>query len=789
MRRSLPGSTLIRLALPALLAGGAAPARAVLDIEDRGPALHNGVIQLRVTNAGILGNAFFAVGRSTDPSFEHPPGSGREALNYASLWVGGRLEDGTVHVSGGSLLEFRPTPDPADRVRLVAANERRILRFHDDDNDGRVDEETLDGRDEDGDGEVDEDLGLFSQQMAAAQYVDDRPEAVAYVYPGGEVHRPLGVSVRQEVFGWAIPGYDRAAGVRWVITNHSGRLLRDVYVGLYADLDSRRRENAIGHLDDRVEELGYRRTIFTGGALPTDPAECRRPDNTIVFPTGVLAGRVHAVADRDSTAGLPFAAFLPLSHTTDPLAHFDHRFSQPISRAPAAIGFRSQVFEVNVPPASGGPPLTDAGRYAALADPAPDAGRARGRHGDWAVLVSCGPFSRLDPGQSLEINGALLASASRETLLAQMENLALIEHGIRFNLEPDDPGTPSEWMFHGATGIHGHEACLRPPGGVTLVADPHCLSKFEEPTLGEQLVVYPPDRCLWTDADCNACTGIGGYDAAYRWMAPGLLPPPPGMRVVPLDRGVRVEWDNYPEVAIRSDVHDWGETRFIGYRVWKVADWHDRASLMPDLDRWSLALNAGDDPETGAVPLAAHTDSTLEPERLLYERPLYPVGRYAWEDREVLNGFDYAYFVSSVYEARLRDPAGFLHTRKVVSPIQAGFDRRVSPRGAAAARSGSVRVVPNPYRGAAPWDRRPVLGDAPTSHLDFVGLPRALCRITIWTVAGDRVADVVHDGRGGSGQAPWNLVTRNGQDVASGIYVFTVDSPLGRQTGRFVVIR
>ena len=39
------------------------------------------------------------------------------------------------------------------------------------------------------------------------------------------------------------------------------------------------------------------------------------------------------------------------------------------------------------------------------------------------------------------------------------------------------------------------------------------------------------------------------------------------------------------------------------------------------------------------------------------------------------------------------------------------------------------------------------------------------------------------------GQARWNLISRNGQDVVSGIYLFTVDSPLGRSTGRFVVIR
>jgi hypothetical protein len=70
-----------------------------------------------------------------------------------------------------------------------------------------------------------------------------------------------------------------------------------------------------------------------------------------------------------------------------------------------------------------------------------------------------------------------------------------------------------------------------------------------------------------------------------------------------------------------------------------------------------------------------------------------------------------------------------------------------------------------------------------------MGLPRARATIKIWTVAGDLVAQIVHDGSAGDGQASWNLISRNGQDVESGIYLFTVDSALGKNTGKFVVIR
>ena len=76
-----------------------------------------------------------------------------------------------------------------------------------------------------------------------------------------------------------------------------------------------------------------------------------------------------------------------------------------------------------------------------------------------------------------------------------------------------------------------------------------------------------------------------------------------------------------------------------------------------------------------------------------------------------------------------------------------------------------------------------------TRHIDFFGLPRARSTIRIYTLAGDLVAVLDHDGTNGNGEERWNLISRNGQDTESGVYLFTVDSPLGHQVGRFVMIR
>ena len=116
-------------------------------------------------------------------------------------------------------------------------------------------------------------------------------------------------------------------------------------------------------------------------------------------------------------------------------------------------------------------------------------------------------------------------------------------------------------------------------------------------------------------------------------------------------------------------------------------------------------------------------------------------------------------------------------------------DERVVPHVAAGARGGNVWVAPNPYRASAAWDRPAVPGDVFTKHVDFLGLPRERCVIRIYTLAGDLVAEVPHDGSAGDGQASWNLISRNGQDVASGVYLFMVDSASRHQVGRFVIMR
>jgi hypothetical protein len=74
----------------------------------------------------------------------------------------------------------------------------------------------------------------------------------------------------------------------------------------------------------------------------------------------------------------------------------------------------------------------------------------------------------------------------------------------------------------------------------------------------------------------------------------------------------------------------------------------------------------------------------------------------------------------------------------------------------------------------------------------FINLPE-VCTIRIFSLSGDLVRTVIHDGSSSSGISVGDvnvpLVSESNRAMASGIYVFTVESDFGVQTGKFVIIR
>ena len=107
----------------------------------------------------------------------------------------------------------------------------------------------------------------------------------------------------------------------------------------------------------------------------------------------------------------------------------------------------------------------------------------------------------------------------------------------------------------------------------------------------------------------------------------------------------------------------------------------------------------------------------------------------------------------------------------------------------------NIFVVPNPATRSAlgRFSQLNPNEDDPTGvRVMWKNLPRAINTIKVYTLAGDLVVTIPHDGRGGDGSAFWNLVSRNGQEVVSGIYLYSVEtdgSGFERVVGRFVIVR
>ncbi|MFQ5651096.1 MAG: hypothetical protein ACE5IY_14240 [bacterium] len=101
-----------------------------------------------------------------------------------------------------------------------------------------------------------------------------------------------------------------------------------------------------------------------------------------------------------------------------------------------------------------------------------------------------------------------------------------------------------------------------------------------------------------------------------------------------------------------------------------------------------------------------------------------------------------------------------------------------------------VVVVPNPYVIAASWEppNRFRFGRG-ERRIAFIHLPPQ-CTIRIYTVRGQLVDTIEHDTMIDDGAETWDLVSKDGMDIAYGLYIFHVEAPgIGTKIGKFAVIK
>ena len=441
-----------------------------------GSNVHNvGELQMHVGNWGLFGSwPGSGMSFSEAPSAQWPAGSGVEYLFAAGLWVGA-IKSGVPAVSTSQFtMEFRPTDDPVDiiyRSSEAALGGKRIpMPDADDDRDGQIDEDWLNGRDDDMDGRIDEDYAAISKQMFSCWYTDDHP-TIQDIYPK---HNPLPIMVRQESYQWEDDRFDDFVGIEFKITNIGTEVLEDVYLGLFIDSDAGPR-NSNDYWEDDATGFQQREIICTD----LGPAEVE------------LAYTYDRDGDGGQTPGY-FGAMI-LGHLTDPTGQL----------APEEVGIATyanfsgaQSFE------DGGDPTNDFERYELLSSESIERNAAVPR--DYRMLVGTGRFDQLEPGETLEFVVAFVIGDGLDGMIANAANAKIMYEGTWYNLDGNR-----------MTGVAGRETPIQGPAS-GVVIDP-CDPELSDP------IDVPAREVVWINTDCEreeefktACGYSEADSAAYR---------------------------------------------------------------------------------------------------------------------------------------------------------------------------------------------------------------------------------------------------------------------------------
>jgi hypothetical protein len=459
-----------------------------------GSFVHNvGQLQMHMSNWGIFGSmpsAGFPF--SAAPSAQWPADSGIEYLYVAGLWIGG-IVNGIPSVSTAAFeMEFRPTDDPIDAMYRSNEGASGGIRFPfpgcDDDRDGLVDEDRLDGRDNDGDGRVDEDFAAISDQMFTSWYTDDQP-ATSQRYPD---HRPLHVMVEQESYQWDSPRFDDFVGVTLKITNIGDEVIEQAYLGLFADFDVGPRNSPDYWTDDAQGDWF--------GTMCTD--------------IGPVSLNIMYGYDVDGDGGQTPGYFgcMLLGHTVDVLR----------VKAPAAVAVTAyRVFSGDQPYENGGDPQNDFQRYEVMASRRID--RNSAVPGDYRALMCMGPFPRLMPGESIELDIGFVAGMGLSGMLENAASAQRLYNGTWYDVDGDP-----------MTGIDGRETAVRGPAQDVVVDA--CRPELADP------IDVPADALVWVNGDCEEearflerCdfeesdslvfrTGVAGKETQVHWTLGRSLP-------------------------------------------------------------------------------------------------------------------------------------------------------------------------------------------------------------------------------------------------------------------------
>jgi len=347
-----------------------------------------GNIGITFTNYGVFGDGFREQSPTDQPSGEYPKGSGIEHIFAGGLWVGAQTNAGTkvttgafnsarINSAGSNNWEFTNTDIITDIIL-----ERSSIpdnNFYSPD--------------------------AISHQDFIAEFSDTN-----LFLPGGGIqipnHDPLGIAVHMETYAWNFPFADAFVIMNYTISNvgygnNTSDTLRNVYVGLWADLVVRN----VNILQSRVGSPFYQ-DIGVGYVNNPDTAKmvyAYEVDNG-GFYTNTNSYVSMSLLGAETTAG-------------------DNSYNQEITHNWWLFSAGSEDWQ--------NAPNSEAARYSRMTTSISDQDFVgiKGDGDNYLSLIATGPFEAINPGESINVVFAIACGKKHTNEPASTDN-ALMKRNL-----------------------------------------------------------------------------------------------------------------------------------------------------------------------------------------------------------------------------------------------------------------------------------------------------------------------------------------------------------------------
>jgi hypothetical protein len=791
-----------------------------------------GKIALTVTNFGNFGTGYLTnpeLDGDIAPSCEFPINSDLEYLFAGGIWIGAIVgRDTLVSVgldgwSGGN--ELFPDAGQAGAIRTRS----NIASSVDFDIDAVSEQDILCTFTD-----TFTDVGLTGQDVT-----DNRP------------HIPLNVEIRQNSYAWSYEYAEDFVLIDYKIRNMGAFDIKDLYMGIYIDGDVG--HQSIKGQSDYIDDIcGFKRTVETPPDFCIDRDTVNIAwiaDNdgdpvdgewSFTSPRAVTATRVIRTPNPD----LKFSFNWWISNTTstldfgprlsgtadDPFRSFGTHKGTPTGDRNKYYIMRHEEFDYDQ--------LFTAISHTGEGWEPPPSPPARARDMadgfDTRYLLSFGPFT-VPPDSVLPITIAYVAGDEFHQGPNDFADYfdALAPQQFYNELSFTDLGKNARW----ASWVFDNPGVDTDENGDT--GNAYCWQYVWDDTTETD-----PSDSVIVDSSKFYYAGDGVPD--FRGAAP---PTPPKITVMPRMAGVTIRWNGQ---ITENDVDPFaGEVDFEGYRVYfaendRLSDfvlltsydkddykvyqfnsilqtWEQR-SLPLTLDSlrtlygvdfepldYSDEFNSFSEPGTGKLLYFQRQDwnqsqlqkpgiykvypnASLDDPSDTTDEGFLRYYEYAFDMDNLLPSIPYYFSVTAFDYGSLKVDLGALESSPLINVVM----EYPLPSAEQVEKEGmKVSVYPNPYRIDANYavsgfeNRDRVKSNERSRQIVFANLPR-VCTIRIFTIDGDLVREIEHnypEGGPTSQIEVWDVITRNTQAVVTGLYLWQVESEMGEQIGKLVIMK